>query len=951
MQKIYFSILFFFSLAGIADNGITFKENKNQWPANVLFGADYKSTRFFVNDNGFNFCMYDGNDLYSAHQSKHKEKNETRQFIKGHNYNVVFNNASFLKIQKTKPSTEYYNYFIGNDESKWAGNVKAYEELLFSDIYANIDLKLYSNNANIKYDIIVKPNGNSNQVELNYESVNSVFIKNDNLIIETSVGNVTEQKPYAYQFIKGKKIEVLCRYKLKDNNTVIYDLPNGYNEKYDLIIDPTVIVCSYDNSTVWANCHGATYDTFGNIFVLGQADAGYPTTAGAFQIICDSLYDNVITKYNSTGSSKIFTTYVGGDNYEFIQNAKVTNNSICVFGITYSTNFPTTTNAFDRTFNDTVSNLCDLFVVKLDLTGSSLLASTYIGGSSNDGVNSVVVATEGGHIGNMLIDSQDNVYVTSSTNSINFPTSSGAFQTIKNAGVDNVAFKLDPTLHTLLYSTFFGGTNNENAFDSKLINGNEILISGTTQSTDFPTTSGVISPIKNAGRDMYILHLNSTGTGILASTFIGSPTNEYAYFIDTDENNDIYLCGYMNATPSFIQTPGLYATATGRSTIYKVNSSLSSIIYKTKFGTSNFLEYTAFEVDSCHNIYIAAFTSGITFPVTADKFQDHNHGSDLYVSVFNTNMLSLKFASYFGGRNDEHVDGGTSYFTDKGVLYQGICINRGDLPTTPGAFQTTFPTVDTMAYNDAFVKIDLQSFVTTTSSYGAEIKACSPFLANFNSFANTGTNSWNFGDGSPISYQQNTSHTYNSIGNYTVLLIANDSTTCNKTDTVKSVITVVNPSELKITGNTTICENQSVILRAESNDAVSYSWSTGATTNSISINTEGTYTATINNGGCDSKQTIDVKYSKSNIDDLFPNVVTPNNDNANDNIDLNKYNFTEVLFTVFDRWGNQKYQSDKIDSVFSPTGYTDGTYFYTLNYKTACNDSEVKTKGFITIIK
>ena len=950
MQKIYFAILLFFSLASSADNGIAFKENKNQWPGNVLFGAAYKSTQFFVNNHGFNFCVYDGNDLYRAHEARHKEKNKTKQLAKGHNYEVAFNNASFLNVTKSKALTEYYNYFLGNDESKWSSNVKAYEELMFSNIYKHIDLKLYSNANDIKYDLIVKSGANINDIELNYNHVNSLFIKDGKLVVETSVGNMIEQKPYAYQIIKGKKIEVACEYNLKNSTTVVYHLPNGYNKNYELVIDPTIVVCSYDNSTVWSNCYGATYDNFGNIFVYGISESGYPITSGAFQTTCDSIFDNIISKYNTTGTTKIFTTYLGGDNYEDIQNVIVGATDITLFGSTYSTNFPTTINAFDTSYNDTTSSN-DLYVAKLNLTGSSLIASTYIGGTSDDGINNVTVSLELGHLGNMAIDYQGNIYVSSSTNSPDFPVTASAFQPTKHAGIDNVAFKLTPNLQTLVYSTFFGGSNNENAYHSVLVNNDELIISGTTQSTDFPTTPGSINPVKNPGRDMYVLHLNNTGTSLIASTFLGTNANDYGYLIDVDLNNDIYVCGYIGSSTSFTSTPGLYSISNARCVIHKLNSSLSSIIYKTKFGSTNFIDYSAFKIDSCQNIYISGFVSGLNFPVTSDKFQNHAVGDDLYLTVFNPNMLSLKFGSYFGGASAEHSDGGLSHFDKNGVLYQGICINKGHLPTTPGAFQTTFPTIDTMAYNDAFVKIDFQNFVKTNSSYGPEVKSCPPFTANFNSFTNTGTNTWNFGDGSPISNLQNTTHTYNAIGDYTVYLIANDSATCNKTDTVKSIIKIINPSQLKISGNTIICENQSIVLKAETNDVVSYNWSTGATTNSISVNSDGTYTVSVNNGGCDTKQSIEIKYAQTNIDKEFPNVITPNNDNANDAIYFSKYYFTELIFTVFDRWGVQKYQTDKIDAVFNPTNYTDGTYFYTLNYKTSCSDSETKTKGFITVIK
>lgn len=958
MQKIYLFILSSIYLVSFAGNGIVFKENKNQWPSNVLFGADYKSTHFFVNTDGFNFCIYDGNDLYKAHQASHDKKNSEEETapinlskIKGHNYSVVFNNASFLKVNKINPLTEYYNYFIGNDKSKWAGNVKAYEELLFSSIYPNIDLKLYSNNSNVKYDLIVKPHADIRQIQLNYKDIDGLAIKNGNLIIATSVGNMIEQKPYAYQIIKGKKIEVVCHYVLKNNNTIVYELPNGYNTNYELIIDPTIVVCSYSNSAVWSNCYGASYDDIGNVFVMGFVDVGYPTTVGAFQIVSDSMFDAVITKYNSSGNTKIFSTYLGGNGQDILQNIVITNNDITIFGITHSTNFPVTINAYDTSYNDTIANYSDFFVSKLDLTGSSFFASTYIGGSNDDGINVLSAGGYGGHIGNMVIDAQGNVYVCSSTNSLDFPVTTNAFQIIKNTGVANIAFKLDPTLQTLIYSTYFGGSSHENAYSSKIVNSNELLISGTTLSVDFPSTPGSFNPVKNTGRDMYVLHLNASGTGVIASTFLGTSGSDFGYFIDTDLNNDVYLCGYIGSPTTFTSTPGLYNIPTAKSVIIKLTSNLSSVVYQTKFGTPTIYDYTAFKVDSCQNIYISGFASGSNYPVTADKFQNYNHGTDLYVTVFSANMLSLKFASFFGGKDDEHTDGGNSYFNDKGILYQGICINKGNMPTTTGAFQASFPTLDTMIYNDAFIKIDFQNFVKTNSSYGPTVKACPPFTANFNSFTNTGTNSWNFGDGSPISNQQNTTHTYNSLGNYTVSLIANDSTTCNKTDTVKSIVAIVNPSQLKITGNPIICENQPAILKIETNDAVSYSWSTGATTSSISINTEGTYTATINNGGCDTKQTIDITYAQTNIGEQFPNVITPNNDGANDVINFSKYNFTKVLFTVFDRWGIEKYKTNKTDAVFNPASYTDGTYFYTLDYQTACDDSHIKTKGFITVLK
>lgn len=964
MRKSYILLfLIIIQICSIANTGIIFKENKNQWPKNVLFGADYKTTKFFVNDDGFNFCIYDGNDLHKSSEAQHGQKVDengtyldNKQRVKGHNYKVVFNNASFLNITKSKTLTEYYNYFLGNDKAKWTGNVKAYEEILFTDIYNNIDLKLYSNSIGIKYDLIVKPHANINGVELNYKNINNIFIKDGNLVVETSIGNVIEQKPYAYQIIKGRKIEIKCEYNLKTKNTVGYNLPNGYNTNYELIIDPTIIVCSYSNSTVLSTCWGASHDKLGNIYVSGISLIGYPTTIGAFQISFDSLYDNTITKYDANGTTKVFSTYLGGSKIDLIQNVIVTNTDITVFGQTFSDNFPVTSNAYDTSYNDPIyNNTLDFYISKLSLTGSNLIASTYIGGSGNEGIN-VFTGNTGSSVlgveftGNMEIDTSGNVYVTSSSVSSNFPVTSGAFQPNKKLGIDNVAFKLNSNLSVLIYSTFFGGASNENAVYSKLVNGNELIICGTTLSPNFPVTSGVISTVKKANADMYVLHLNSLGTNIITSTFIGSSANDYAYLLDIDINNDIYVCGYTSSSSSFSATSGLYNNPNGRCTIFKLNSNLSTIVYQTKFGTQQFLQYTAFKVDSCQNIYIAGFANTNNLPVTSNKFQDYNKGSDLYIAMFYTNMLSLVFGSYFGGEHDEHTDGGTSYFSDKGVLYQGLCINKGDIPTTPGAFQTNYPSTDTTYYNDAFVKIDLQSFIKTTSSYGPEIKGCAPYTANFSSFSNTGTVSWNFGDGSPVSSQQNAIHNYIAIGEYEVYLVASDTNTCNKTDTVKSIIKIVNPTNLIITGNPKLCDDGSTLLTAETNEPVTFNWNTGAITNTVLAQSEGVFEVTTNNGGCDSKQTLELKQYYTNLNGIFPNVITPNNDAINDVIDLSKYSFTQVTFTVFDRWGSEKFKTEKSDGIFNGKNCTDGTYFYTLIYTNECNSSETKTKGFITVL-
>ncbi len=972
MKQNYVFILLVLSTILNAKNGVLFKENKNQWPSFVLFGANYNSTKFFMTKNGFNFCVYNENDLSKAHElKKHFHSNDKNvvlmeeKVIKGHNYSVNFLGATFLTSVKNNEQSNYYNYFLGNNKNKWASNVKAFDELIFNNIYHNIDLKLYSSYDNIKYDLILMPKANINDVVLNYKNVTSVKIINRNVVIQTSIGNIIEEKPYAYQIIKNKKIEVKCEYKQLNDTTIGYTILGGYDNKYKLIIDPTIVVCSYGNSTVWSNSCGSNGDIFGNIFSYGNADVGYPTTQGAFTENSDSLFDITVSKLNANGNLKLFSTYIGGGKTETPYDLIITATEIIICGTTISSDFPTTINAFDITFNDTINFSADAFVFKLDLTGSNLIASTFIGGKGIEGMSPLVPLQINASNNNLVfntpidmeIDGFGNVYVALSTNSTNFPITAGAFDLTKSGGTDLVAFKLSFDLTGLIYSTYLGGSLNESVSSIKLMNGNEMVICGTTNSANFPTTPGVVFNTKRGGTDIFISHFNAAGSSLKSSTYLGTSSDDNGLKIDIDKNNNIYLIGYTKSS-TFTSTPGYYNSINGKTIIYKLTQNLSTITYKTKIGVTqpdnnSIYACTAFKVDSCQNLYFSGFTSGNYMPVTSNKFRDYAGGTDLWLGFFKNDMASLSFGSYYGGVGHEHTDGGQSYLTNNGTLYQGICINKGDLPTTSSAYQQNILTTDTTFYNDAFIKVDFQSFANaySSTSLGSEIKGCVPFEAQFNSFPNTGTVTWYFDDGSALSSLQNTTHLYNSIGTYNTYLVVNDANTCNKTDTVNIIVSVVNQSSLLITGNTLICENGVTTLTANGDNAITFNWSTNEFTQTIHVETEGLYSVIVNNGGCTTQKFIEVKKITENINSNFPNVLTPNNDEVNDIINLSNYNFSEVEFTVYDRWGTQKFKTSKINDVFKADNCNDGTYFYTLNYKNTCNDNLIKIKGNLSVFR
>ncbi|MBP7810032.1 MAG: gliding motility-associated C-terminal domain-containing protein [Bacteroidia bacterium] len=975
MRNLVYIFVFLNLLTNAGNPSIIFKENKGQWPEKVLFGTEILNTKFYVNKNSFNYCVYNPEEyikIFGRHKSDEKPS-----VVHGHNYEVTFVGADLTKFIKKEEQSDYYNYFLGKDRNKWASNVKAFGNVLFNEIYKGIDIKLYSSNINLKYDFIIKPNANVNSIQLNFNYTDGIEIINDELVINTSAGNIIEKAPYSYQIINGIKKQVKCKYALLNKTTIGFSFPEGYNKNYELIIDPVVVVCSYSGATCYSFGDCCTYDANGNIYVGAEADYGYPSTPGAFQLNNQTtttagwgLIDIVISVYNSNGTSKIFSTYLGGDYGDWPGDIMVKNNEIIILGGTLSETYPCTSNAFDTTFNSVVgTGDYDITISKLNMTGTTLLASTYIGGTKSEIINNFNASSWwwGWVTGEMECDDSGNVYVIGSTNSNNFPVTAGVISPTLQGTSDAYVFKIDNTLSNLIWSTYLGGSLNENGTSIKLDGSGGVYCYGSTSSANFPTTVGAYNTTKNGfgtNADLYISHINSTGTAFISSTFLGTNVQDYSGLMNLDKNNNVYLTANLSSTSSFTPSSGTYSNPNGYNCIYKLNTSLSSLAFKTKFGfpplpvlptPSPNLFFSALKIDSCENIYIGGFAANM-LPTTPNALQPYGGGStDLYIAQFKQNCSSLAFASFFGGAtniswssSNTGESTGLSDFDNKGYYYSSVGI-PGGLPVTPNAYATTPVNTSTLyPSNDAFVKIDMQSHINASSSYGGNITGCPPFSTHFVSTTNTGTSYWDLGDGTTTNFDTIT-HTYNNLGTYNVLLVVTDTNTCQRTDSIKSILNVINPTEFNLEDVQT-CLNTPSLLQANVS-AVTYSWSTGQTTPNIYVNQLGSYTLTINNGGCNSSDVVNVVLGELKLSERFPNVITPNGDNINDWIDFINYNFDEVEFYVYDRWGRERYKITKPDEKWNPNDLDNGTYYYVANYKSSCTGKFGTDKGFISVFK
>jgi hypothetical protein len=290
-------------------------------------------------------------------------------------------------------------------------------------------------------------------------------------------------------------------------------------------------------------------DGSGNAYVTGVTDSpNYDVTPGAFQTTNGGNGDVFVTKLNATGTALVYSTYIGGSNNdEGTAIAVDGSGNAYVTGATLSTDYDVTPGAFQTT-NQSVSGWQDVFVTKLNATGTALVYSTYIGGYWDDyGLG-------------IAVDGSGNAYVTGLTTSPDYDVTPGAFQTRKEGGDEVFVTKLNATGTALVYSTYIGGSSDEVGFAIAVDGSGNAYVTGFTGSTDYDVTPGAFQTRHGGGLwDVFVTKLNATGTALVYSTYIGGSSDEWGYAIAVDGSGNAYVTGYTNST-DYDVTPGAFQT-------------------------------------------------------------------------------------------------------------------------------------------------------------------------------------------------------------------------------------------------------------------------------------------------------------------------------------------------------------------------------------------------------
>ncbi len=575
------------------------------------------------------------------------------------------------------------NYFIGNDPSKWRTNITHYAKVNLKEVYPGIDMVYYGSQQKLEYDFMVKPGADPKEIRLKIEGAESSNV-NDSGNLQMSVGGcqVVFKAPAIYQEDRNGKVTIMGKYVKTGSNELGFEV-KGYDHSIPLVIDPVLDYSTFLGGTASeganaiavdgsgnayvtgetgsinfpttagayqtasgdifvtelnANGSALVYSTFlggiggneafgiavdglGNAYVTGQTSGSFPTTSGAYQTIFGAgTYDAFVTKLNPSGNTLLYSTYLGGSGWDQGDGIAVdSSGSAYVTGYTYSTDFPTTTGAYQTTSGGT----WDAFITKLNAAGTALVYSTYLGGSYIDYGYGIAV------------DSSGNAYVTGTTASTDFPTTAGVYQTTFGGSWDVFVAKLNAAGTVLVYSTYLDGSSSEEGYGITVDSSGNAYVTGSTESTNFPTTSGAYQTNYGGNIDAFVTKLNNTGSALLYSTYLGEGNEDHGNAIAVDGSGNAYVTGYTQST-NFPTTSGAYQTVFGGNQdafMMELNAGGSNLIYSTYLGGGASESGLGIAVDGSGNAYVTGYTQSTNFPTTSGAYQTAFGGTcDVFVA-------------------------------------------------------------------------------------------------------------------------------------------------------------------------------------------------------------------------------------------------------------------------------------------------------------------------------
>jgi hypothetical protein len=604
------------------------------------------------------------------------------------------------------------NYFLGNDPAAWKTHLPRYRQIVYRNLWPGIDLRLREESGTLKYEFHVRPSARPSDIRLAYAGATGLSLdRSGALLVQTEDGVLHDAAPVAWQESGGARVPVQSHYALHGKRgRFTFAVGENYDPKRELVIDPGIQFTTFLGGSADDDGAGIAVDGSGNSYIAGTTQSSdFPTTTGAFQRVGaqgGGVADVFVTKLNAAGTALVYSTFVGGSDFEFGRAVAIdASGNAYVTGQTKSNNFPVSANAFQRgpqipaNCPGCANDHTDGFVFKLNATGSALTYSTYLGGASDiDDPRGIAV------------DASGNAYVMGDTNSIDFPVTAGAFQTTAHGNGDMFLTKLNPTGSGLVFSTYIGGSNVDNGERVVIDGAGNSYLLGFSSSLDFPITAGAFQTTNRGAFDLTVTKVNSSGTNLVYSTYLGGSGSEGAGGLAVDAAGEAFVSGGTSSL-DYPTTPGALSTPPDGDDVVvtKLNAQGSGLVYSAVFGGTGGEGANAIAIDSAGDAWITGLTTSTDYPTTANAFDNTNNGgADVIISELNPAGSALLYSTLLGGAQ---TDVGEDIALDgTGHVYVTGHTLSMDFPATAGAFDTVWKGNLSIFWGDAFVtKIDVNA--------------------------------------------------------------------------------------------------------------------------------------------------------------------------------------------------------------------------------------------------
>lgn len=631
-------------------------ENKGQWNSDILFVGNSRGITLVLKNDGLYIDAY-----------KYNNNDKLGNFIKFEFMGSSLN--SNIKITKTQNFENTSglenlstNYIIGNDKSKWATNVKRYNQIIVHNLYEGIDLRLTFDENYPRYDFIVNPGADLNKIKVKLDGANIIENNKNELVLNTSIGNLYNGKLRTFNVLNnGKTNSINSEFEFY-NNQFKFKV-NDYDRNKVLVIDP-IIYMSYFGGNGNDEVRGIRRIDDKSFVVVGNTNsANFPVTTGAYQSSISGSFDVFYVVFRNNGRFVVpeYVTFLGGAGNEKAISVGVDNlSNIYISGTTNSIDFPVSSNPL----KNTNSGGTDIFFSKFSITQSAPLFSSYLGGADEDILTDMLVRTNG------------SFYLVGQTFSTNFPKVGGIGNNPYRGNGDGFVALVNNSGFDLAFSNYFGGSAEDviNAIDVDAKD--DIYLIGSTKSTNLtvvPVPSGGWTPdspfqaANNGGWDAFVLKYNKGGGSIYSSTYVGGSADDFGTGVLSNGDGTITFAGYSatetNATKTFPlkgafqdKHAGGIDAFLGKLDLIRVNQNRNrqDALFLSFFGgRSDDIVTKLKRNDLNNNISMVGTTNSNNLPLVGAELDKLVGGTDIFVTEFNNTGSTVSYCTYLGTKVDD----------------------------------------------------------------------------------------------------------------------------------------------------------------------------------------------------------------------------------------------------------------------------------------------------------